>query len=189
MPRTEKTRQKILDCSSKLFYKNGYRSTGVQAVAEACNVTKATLYHHFKDKDELIEESLKYLSDKHRRGYMEAWAREKDNPVDKLTVLFDEMAASFKDAEFYGCPFINAAGEYSNRSAPARRVCEQHYAFLISHLEQFAREAKLRAPEELAEGIAAIIAGAYTAWFVGGMSNSAATGKEAALMLIARHMA
>ena len=187
MPRTEKTRQKIIDNCAKIFYKNGYRATGVDALAKASGVTKATLYHHFKDKNQLIEEALKYLSDLHRRNYMEAWSRKGLAPIDKLTILFDEMDSFFKEDDCYGCPFINAAGEFTNRQEPVRRICEQHYAFLTSHLEQFAREAMLKKPDQIAAQISSIIAGAYTAWFVGGNLTAAKQGKQIALALIANH--
>jgi TetR/AcrR family transcriptional regulator len=44
----------ILERSAQLFAKRGYASTSMNQVAEACNLSKATLYHYFKDKYSLL---------------------------------------------------------------------------------------------------------------------------------------
>ena len=181
------TKTRILDKASQVFYKYGYRATGVEAIARAAGITKATLYHYFRNKDELIEESLKFLSEFHRVSYVKAWNRKGLHPQERLTVLFDEMHDFFKKPDCYGCPFINAAGEYTDRDSPIRRICENHYAFLTSNLEQFARDAQLAKPRIVAEQITGCIAGAYSAWFVAGFKDAANQGKKTAELIIAEH--
>ncbi len=187
MPKSQKSREKILESSARLFYEKGYKATGVEAVANAAGITKATLYHHFSDKNELMVEALRYLSELHKKSYITAWNKKGLNDLQKLTVLFDEMDIFFKSADFYGCPFINAAGEFTDRDDPARKVCESHYQFLIASLEGFARNAQLKQPRSLAEKIAAVIAGTYSGWHVGGISKAAKNGKETALLIIKQH--
>ena len=187
MPRTKNNRKTILDEAAILFYRNGYKATGVESIAKAANITKATLYHHFLNKDELIEETLKYISDHHRSGYVQAWNKKGLNPLQRLTILFDEMNEFFKEDECYGCPFINAAGEYTERDNEVRKICEAHYQFIISHLEQFARDAGLKQPRRAAEKITSIIAGTYAGWYVGGIAEAARHGKEIATMIIKQH--
>jgi AcrR family transcriptional regulator len=187
MPHTQNTRDRILRIAAEVFYQHGYRATGVDAVAKAAGITKATLYHHFKDKEELIEESLRFLSQYHRGNYVKAWNKKGLSPKRKLTVLFDEMHQAFKSEDFFGCPFINASGEYPERESRARKVCEEHYQYLIAQLEIFAREAGLTKPREVAESIASLIAGGYTSWFVGGVKNAAIRAKKTAELVIAQH--
>jgi AcrR family transcriptional regulator len=187
MPKTQHTKNRILDTAARTFYKHGYKATGVDTIAKAAGITKATLYHHFKNKDELIEESLKFLSEYHRGNYMKAWNKKGLSAHQRLTVLFDEMHNFFKEPDCYGCPFINAAGEYTERSSPVRRICESHYAFLTSHLEQFAHHAGLSQPRVVAEQITGCIAGAYSAWFVGGLKDAAKQGKKTSELIIAQH--
>ena len=180
-------RLQIVDTAAQVFYRHGYRATGVELIAKSAGITKATLYHHFENKDALIEESLRHLSAFHRNAYQKAWSKRGLSAEGKLTVLFDEMHRFFKDAECYGCPFINAASEYTARKTAVRKICEAHYAFITEHLEQFSREARLSKPRLLAEQITTLIAGAYTSWFVAGLMKSAKSGKLAAEALIALH--
>lgn len=184
MPKTLNTKNRILSISSQVFYKDGYHATGVESIAVKAGITKATLYHHFKNKDELIEESLKHLSEFHRNNYNAAWGKKGLSPKEKLTILFDEMHRSFKEPDFYGCPFINVSGEYFDRNSNVRQIAKSHYNYVINNLEQFAVEAGLNKPRQVAEHITSCIVGAYSAWFVCGIPNAAKQAKKVAELVI-----
>jgi AcrR family transcriptional regulator len=51
----EATRAAILEAAMERFTADGFAATTVDAVAEAARVTKGAVYHHFKDKAELLE--------------------------------------------------------------------------------------------------------------------------------------
>lgn len=51
---SETRRDEIMRISTGLFLENGFAATSMSKVAEACNITKASLYHHFTGKDELF---------------------------------------------------------------------------------------------------------------------------------------
>lgn len=153
MPKKAAARAKIIRSASDVFFKYGTRATGVDFIAKQAGVTKATLYHHFTNKDELIIETLKELSLFHRANYMRAWSKSGLTPEQQMTVLFDDMDAFFKQKDCYGCPFINVAGEYTERRHPVRQLCEAHYQFITDHLEKFARRAGMKTPRKLAQDI------------------------------------
>ena len=181
------TRHRILEAASTIFYKNGYRATGVETIAASVGITKPSLYHHFQSKDVLIEETLRFMSAHHLNAYANAWNKAGLQPIDRLTVLFDEMDIFFKSPDCYGCPFINAAAEFSDRDSPVRKICAGHYEFVLDNLEQFARESNLNAPRELAEKIVEIMMGAYASWVTFGFQNAAVEGKKMAETFIEMH--
>jgi AcrR family transcriptional regulator len=47
-------REAILARAAHLFAQRGYVATSMNQVAEACGLSKATLYHYYKDKDALL---------------------------------------------------------------------------------------------------------------------------------------
>ncbi len=49
-------REQILARAAKLFARRGYTGTSMNEVAEACGVTKPTLYHYVRDKQQLLLE-------------------------------------------------------------------------------------------------------------------------------------
>lgn len=44
----------ILEIASRLFYVHGYTSVGMRTIAEEVGISAATLYHHFKSKDDML---------------------------------------------------------------------------------------------------------------------------------------
>ena len=47
-------RELILAQAAQLFARRGYPATSMNQVAEACNLSKATLYHYYRDKSSLL---------------------------------------------------------------------------------------------------------------------------------------
>ena len=50
----EEQRETILARAAALFARQGYQGTSMNQVAEACGLSKATLYHYYRDKDALL---------------------------------------------------------------------------------------------------------------------------------------
>lgn len=44
----------IIRISTDLFLKNGFSGTSMSKIANACDITKASLYHHFSGKEDLF---------------------------------------------------------------------------------------------------------------------------------------
>ncbi len=51
----EEVRRKILDAARDLFAERGYDHVTMRAVAEAIEYSPTAIYHHFEDKDDLVE--------------------------------------------------------------------------------------------------------------------------------------
>lgn len=66
-PRRQQKRAAIMAAATKIFLKNGYAATSMDAIAREAPVSKATLYNHFKDKKDLfisaIQERCNVLMD------------------------------------------------------------------------------------------------------------------------------
>jgi len=56
MQKPRDTRTAILETSRDLFIDHGYAATSMSQVARKVGITKATIYHHFKDKRSLMDE-------------------------------------------------------------------------------------------------------------------------------------
>ncbi|MDB4998461.1 MAG: Transcriptional regulator, TetR family [Myxococcaceae bacterium] len=53
----------ILETAAKLICVKGYAGTGIQEIAEACDLTKAGLYHYIQSKENLLLEIMSYGMD------------------------------------------------------------------------------------------------------------------------------
>ncbi|MFB9328534.1 TetR/AcrR family transcriptional regulator [Paenibacillus aurantiacus] len=56
--RTDATRVLILRTAAMQFMELGYDKLSLQEVADLCGVTKATIYHYYKDKSSLFTEAI-----------------------------------------------------------------------------------------------------------------------------------
>ena len=51
----EITENRILETAMKLFIEKGYEQTTLQDIADAIGMTRGAIYHHFKDKAEMVD--------------------------------------------------------------------------------------------------------------------------------------
>mgnify|MGYP005838006859 FL=1 len=55
----DEARKEVLRAAIDCFAKYGYAATSIDRIAKAAGVTKGALYYHFKDKEELLLESVR----------------------------------------------------------------------------------------------------------------------------------
>jgi AcrR family transcriptional regulator len=103
-------RERLLAASDELFYRDGVRSTGIDAIIERAGVAKGSLYYVFGGKDELVAAYLRGRHDAWRQG-IEAQQSGIDDPVDKILVIFDAIGDYVSLPNFRGCPFDKADAE------------------------------------------------------------------------------
>jgi AcrR family transcriptional regulator len=119
-------RERILAAADELFHKQGIRGVGVEAIAEAADTNKMTLYRHFSSKDELIAEWVRGIVAQKEAVWEDINAK---NPGDARAQLADwsrRFAAKLADMEGRGSALANALAELPERDHPARRIIEAH---------------------------------------------------------------
>ncbi len=109
--------ERILAAADKLFYRQGIRAVGVDAVAAEAGVSKRTLYNYYPSKDDLI---AAYLTARFRHlEPSDAPARE------QILGNFDRLERMFADASFRGCPYVNAVTELGDPKHAAAGIALQ----------------------------------------------------------------
>lgn len=111
---TTNTREQLLDATTDLVARHGYRGTGVNAVLAASGVPNGSLYHHFPEgKDQLIAASIERTAARTRDQIAVAMQR---GPEVATRVIFDWLAKRLRADDFdAGCristPLADAGGE------------------------------------------------------------------------------
>src|SRR6266705_4083202 len=109
--------ERILAAADKLFYRQGIRAVGVDAVAAEAGVSKRTLYNYYPSKDDLI---AAYLTARFRHlAPSDAPARE------QILGNFDRLERMFADGSFRGCPYVNAVTELGDPRHVAASIAVQ----------------------------------------------------------------
>ena len=112
-------KERIIETAASLFYNKGYNLTGINEVISASGIAKATLYNHFKSKEELC---LAYLKHKHAVFLkdLEVFADSKAKGKEQILALFDFLYSSFQEKDFNGCWSVNTVAEIPSENEKIR---------------------------------------------------------------------
>lgn len=105
-------KERIVETASELFYNNGYNRTGINEILAKSGVAKASMYQHFRSKEEIGVEYLKHME---AEGNEKLSARIDAQPKGKAKILaiLDHVADFFESGSFRGCWSLNTIAEIS----------------------------------------------------------------------------
>ncbi len=153
-------RERILAAARELFYRDGIRAVGVEAIAAAAGTNKMTLYRHFSSKDALVAAYLKNLAGEGEALWEEAKGKYPGDGEGQLRYLLRRVSQFADEFAGRGCALANAAIELAERRHPARRVIEAHKKRNRERLVELCREAGYLHPERLADEVFLLVEGA-----------------------------
>lgn len=177
--------ERILEAASELFYREGIRAVGVDAVAEAAGVTKKTLYEKFGSKNELVAAYLRARDARWRRWLQDFVQACGGSPKERLLATFDGLGEWMERENPRGCGFVNAYAELADPAHPAREVVLEQKRWLLGYLTELAEEAGAKDARELAETLLMLHEGATVTNSLRVAAGTAAKSKQAAAALTA----
>lgn len=153
--------QHLLRAAADLFYREGVRAVGVDAVVERAGVNKMSLYRQFSSKDDLIVAYLEQSDRQFFARFDESIAKHPGEPKKQLAQYFEDLAGRASQEDYRGCPFVNVSVEFPDASHPARVFVLGNKTRLMARLLELSTQAGARDPDELANGLALLIEGIY----------------------------
>jgi AcrR family transcriptional regulator len=144
-------RSRIVKAARELFYRHGIHAVSVDAIAEAADTNKTTLYRHFASKDELVAACLREYGRELEMAWAEIEQAHAGQPKEQLLAWLRFIAEFKLGTTERGCAFANAAVELPDADHPARRVIEQFKNRGRERIVELCRRAGLRDPELLAD--------------------------------------
>ncbi|WP_158798271.1 TetR/AcrR family transcriptional regulator [Pedobacter sp. L105] len=157
-------RERILDVASRLFYNQGYNSTGINQIIDEAEIARASLYNHFPSKRDLLTAYIRQAE--------EIWFAEFDlfvhkikDPKKRLLALFDYRAERQVKYNFGGCQFTKVSAEVSREDLQAFELVSHQKSRLKVYISEMIKEITLNKPqlmkeEMLAEAIFLMLEGA-----------------------------
>jgi AcrR family transcriptional regulator len=116
-------RSRLLEAATRLFYAEGVHAVGVDRIIAEAGVAKATFYHHFPGKDDLVRAYVEEQSQIQRARA----ARLPPAPAGEMVLaIFDIVHEIGQEPDYRGCPFVNAAAEYPDPAHPVRQAIADH---------------------------------------------------------------
>ena len=156
-------RERILEAAYELFGESGVGHIGIDTILRRSGCAKASLYSHFRSKNEL---AIAFL-DRREAMWTRAWLEVEINrraytPEERLLAVFDIFDGWFRKKSFEGCSFINVLLE-SKKGSAVHRAATKHLANIRAIIHALAEEAGLRDPNEFAQAWHMLMKGAIVA--------------------------
>ncbi len=148
-------------------------------------MTKKTFYYHFTSKDELI---AAYLAQRDQPNLIvfSRWLSEARGTMpEKMEVFFSRMAEAASHPKWKGCGFLRTTAELANLPGhPARKIGALHKKKAEQWLEDEFRQAGIGEARSLAQQVAVLIDGAFSAMLVHRDASYAQVAGSAARALV-----
>ncbi|WSN45354.1 TetR/AcrR family transcriptional regulator [Streptomyces sp. NBC_01334] len=178
----EEAERRVLGAAEELFYGQGVRAVGMDAIRSASAVPLKRLYQLFPSKESLVEAYLRqrdarWLDDLAR--YVDASS---ESPAQRILAVFDWLYRWFSEPDFRGCGFINSFGELGASSPAVADIAKAHKQAFRQYVADLVAAAE--APTWLADHLVLLAEGAMTTAAIFGSPEPARQAKDAARTLL-----
>lgn len=103
-------RDRLINTASELFYQKGYNRTGINEILEKAGVAKASMYQHFRSKEEMCVEYLRHM-DQQLMKDLSAKVESVPEGPDRVMAVIDFVHEFFFQKNFRGCWSLNTIAE------------------------------------------------------------------------------
>jgi len=179
-------RDRILEAAYELFARHGIQAVGVDEIIRQANVAKATFYHHFPSKDDLVLDFLNLREERWTLDWIEREARRRaDTPEGQLLTIFDLFDEWFRREDFEADSFVNVLLELGP-AHPAGKASIEHLGNVRAIVTQLAKEADLRSTESFTRSWHILMKGSIVC-AAAGDTEAAKRAQAMAKLLIEQH--
>ncbi len=179
------TRQKLVEAAIRRFYRDGFRSVGIDQVLADVGISKTAFYKHFQSKDDLMLAALemqnRWLQDTFRTMIRE---RGGSTAIGQLRAVLDVVDLIIASDDFQGCIFVNAAMEFPLPHEPAHVAASENKQAIEDILHALAAEAGANDPRALAQELCLIMEGTYVTRHVTGNKQTIDIARRVADLVI-----
>lgn len=153
------SKEEILKESAKLFKIKGYYNTSMSDIASACGLLKGSIYHHFKSKDDIGLETLKYIHKYFNDEIFSIAYRNNITPVEQIKLIVQKTDNYFLNSEG-GCLLGNLALEVSWSNIDFKKEIQSYFKNWENALFTiFKKKFNTKKANELAKEYVALIQG------------------------------
>jgi AcrR family transcriptional regulator len=121
------TRQRLIDAAVRRFYRDGFRSVGIDQILADVGISKTAFYKYFESKEDLMLAALESNS-RWLQETLLALIRERGGPtpLGQLHALLDVVEHIVESDDYQGCIFVNVAMEFPLPHEPAHIAAAQN---------------------------------------------------------------
>jgi AcrR family transcriptional regulator len=179
-----------VEAAVRRFYRDGFRSVGIDQVLADVGISKTAFYKHFESKEELMIAALE-MQNRWLQETFRAMIRERGGAtaIGQIYAVLDVVDNIIESDEYHGCIFVNVAMEFPLPHEPAHVLASQNKQAIEDIIHALATEAGADDPRALAQELSLIIEGTYVTRHVTGNKQTIEIARRIAKLVIASRCA
>jgi AcrR family transcriptional regulator len=131
--------ERIMSVATDLFYKQGYRATGINEVIQKSGVAKATFYSHFPSKDDLCQAYLDGVVE-YELTMLDGLLISKEGELNKFLAVIEWLKPWLVGTNFRGCAFLHTVAEIPDPDSRLRKPGIELYDGVRARVETLSQE-------------------------------------------------
>lgn len=152
------SRDRLLDASSALFYRQGV-GVGIDALCKAAGVSKRSMYQLFAGKDDMLAAALERSAAGYQALVMPPPGAP-GAPRDRMLHVFERVEQAALSPDYRGCPFLATQVELKDPEHPASVVAARGKQVLTDFFRAEAARGGAADPDLLARQLTLVFDGA-----------------------------
>jgi AcrR family transcriptional regulator len=180
------TRQRLVESALRRFYRDGFRSVGIDQILTDVGISKTAFYKHFESKENLMLAALEYQNGWLQKTFLTLMQEHGGpSPIGQLHALLDVVEYIVESNDYHGCMFVNVAMEFPLPHEPAHIAAAQNKQAVEDMVCSVAAEAGAVDPRSLAKELCLLMEGAYVTRHVTGNKQTVDVARRVASLIIA----
>jgi AcrR family transcriptional regulator len=175
-------RERLLAAADELFYAEGIQSVGIDRIIERAGVAKASLYHCFSSKEELVGAYLEGRRNRVTSRLMKA-VEATDDPRSKIIAMFTAQEDMCSAPGYRGCAFVAASTE-APEGGVVQKATADFRRWIRATFIALAREAGAPDPDRLGLQLQLIYDGASLSVRLDGHAPAVSAAARSAVELL-----
>ncbi|MGQ0552957.1 MAG: TetR/AcrR family transcriptional regulator [Planctomycetota bacterium] len=144
------TRAKLLETAARLFHEQGYEATGISTILRESGVNAGSLYHFFKNKEDLLRGTLEWRLVELRPQVTDPVEAATGDPVERVFELLGQYRQMLEMTGCtMGCPVGNLALELADSHPDIRPLIHANFENWLDVVGGWIEAAGERLPADL----------------------------------------
>lgn len=160
MPRSEETRDKVVEVALRLFRDEGFQATTMRKIAGEAGISLGNAYYYFAGKDDLVHELYLVIQREHRKRALDVLV-EGGPLADNLAAVLHSGIDVMAPYHAFGGSFLQLALPSNSNSSPFSAESSDARSMAIDLMRTTLTLSKQKVPASLGDSLPTLLWMAY----------------------------
>jgi AcrR family transcriptional regulator len=171
----QKTKKHIFDVAHQMFREKGFNNVTIEEIADATGMSVGSLYHHFKNKYEILASWHEQLDNLYNKYFDKMNSLSKSENKRIITIIREMMLYMNETCVYYGAEYISVVYSYMLSNPEFAKIMTDrrraYYKIMLKLMKEGKKRGEIRldiSDQQLVTDITIISRGCLTDWVIEG---------------------